>query len=163
MIMKKIRNYLILLTILVVSLFLLTGCREKSLADNLDNEVKENAQYLLETVPNPVVDSVGGEWAVKCIADSGIEVDNEYFDKYFNNLCAVLKANKGILSEDKLTEYTRVTIALNSIGKVSTDIEGYNLVTPLDNYKVVTRQGVNAAAFALVASNISGVKLENEE
>ena len=49
--------------------------------DTLDATVKAAAAYVLRTVKNPVVDSVGGEWAVIGLARSGYEVPSSYFDK----------------------------------------------------------------------------------
>ncbi len=155
---------LIIFTLFIMAMiFALSSCGEKKLSDNIDTITEETAQYVLDNSPNPTVSSVGGDWAVKAIVDSGIDVEEEYFNSYYDNVRAIVKSKKGVLSTDKLTEFARVSIGLKSIGKDARNVEGYDLVKPLDNYAVITEQGSNAAAFALIAAKQYGVKLENED
>ena len=69
------------------------------------------------------------------------------------NVEKYLKENDGILSDHKYTEYSRVVLALKSIGAAPTDIGGYDVQKPLEDFDTVTAQGLNGAVFALLALN----------
>ena len=143
-------------------LFTLAGCTPGVPSDPGDAAAKTGA-YVLETTPSPTISSGGGEWAVMGLCKSGAETEDYYYEGYYDNVRAAVKSRKGILSEDTYTEYARVTLALCFLGKDPGNVEGYDLTAPLDDYKIVTDQGLNAAAFALLAANVSGRKLENED
>lgn len=132
---------------------------------DLDKEINQAAEWVMEAFPSPGVGSVGGDWAVKGVSASGIENDSlgEYFERYYDDVRVNTKQSEGIIDEFYYTGNARVVIGVESVGKDSTDVEGYNLVEPLDNYKKVTDQGINAAAYALIASNVADADLENEE
>lgn len=149
-----------MLIILIVCIMSACGTENK---DNiLSDEINSTATYIYDNLMEPDVGSVGGEWAVKAIKDSGIEVEEGFFEDYIERLHNYVIKKKGILDDRRLTEYARVSIALKSLEIDATDFAGYDLIKPMDNYKKLTIQGVNAAAFALVGSNIHGVKLECE-
>lgn len=152
----------IISVVAVIMLVLVLGACGRS-GNDLDSQIKETAEYLYNEVPAPSISSTGGDWVIKGIADSGIEVEEGYFDSYYDNVRAIVKAKKGILTEEHPTEYARVSIGLNAIGKDAGNVEGYNLIDNMDDYKMITNQGVNAAAYALIASNIQGQKLECED
>lgn len=150
-----------LLMAVVVLVLLLSGCGGKG--NDLDGQIEKTSEYLYNEVVTPAISSTGGDWAVKGIADSGLEVEDGYFESYYDNVRAIVKAKKGVLSEDHFTEYARVALALDSIGKDAKNVEGYDLIKEMDDYKILTDQGVNAAAYALIASNIHGEKLQCED
>lgn len=106
--------------------------------------------YLQEAVSNPIVDSIGGEWAVIAMARNG-SLNEEAKTNYLKNLYKKLQENNGVLHTAKYTEYSRVTLALTSMGINPTLVEGYNLLQPLANMKKVNRQGINGTIFALIA------------
>lgn len=114
-------------------------------------KIEDTSSYLLKTVKNPTVNSVGGEWTVIGLSRSGITGLNTYFDEYYKNVEEYVKANKGILSSRKYTEYSRVVTALCSIGKNPENVGDYNLVRPLTDFDKATIQGINGAVFALIA------------
>lgn len=132
---------------------------------NIDKEIEAAVQFVYSANPSPSVGSVGGDWAVKGIAESGEESEEiqEYFDVYYDDVRARMKRKEGVLDEEYYTTYARVTIGIDAIGQDPTNVEGYSLIEPLDDYEMVTGQGVNAAIFALIASNLAEVTLENEE
>lgn len=143
----------------------LAGCGG-SPEEKLDKEIETAVGWVKEMTPAPSLGSVGGEWAVKGVEASGITDKaelQEYFDVYYDDVRAKSKAYKGVLDKKYYTEYARVSIGLGTIGKNPEDVEGYNLFKPLDNYSKVTDQGINAVTFALIASNVTGLKLNNEE
>ena len=106
--------------------------------------------YLQTAVTNPIVDSIGGEWAVIAMARNG-NLNNSAKNNYLQNIYQKLRETGGVLHTTKYTEYSRVTLALTSMGINPTSVEGYNLLQPLANMKKVNRQGINGTIFALIA------------
>lgn len=120
-------------------------------------ELNNTLSYLYSAVPEPVVGSVGGEWAVLALARGGyFEADNAYYAQYYNRVAETLEASGGVLHSVKFTEYSRVIMALSSIGRDSTNVGGYNLVERLADYDKVIWQGVNGPVYALIALDTIG-------
>ena len=115
------------------------------------DSLEQTANYILNTVDNPTVASVGGEWAVIGLARSGLDINNAYFENYYTNVLNYVNLKQGVLHSRKHTEYSRVVIALTAIGKNPRDVGGYNLVTPLLDYEKTVWQGVNGPIWALIA------------
>jgi hypothetical protein len=120
-------------------------------------------QHVGQHTGEPGISSIGGEWTVVGLARSGEAVDQDYFDTYYDNVRATVKSSKGVLSDTHYTEYARVAIAVAAIGKDSTNIEGYNILEPLDDYETVTSQGMNGSAYALIAAKVNNYELKNEK
>ena len=159
---KKRKSSISILVVLTMCMALFfTGCGK----GDINKQIEDTVSDVKELNPTASVGSVGGEWAVKGVKASGISLDDEqsYFTTYFDDVRATVKSEKGVLDEKYYTEYARVTIGVCAVGENPENIEGYNIVKPLDNYKKVTDQGNNAVAFAIIASNVAGVKLENEQ
>jgi hypothetical protein len=114
---------------------------------------ERTADYLKQTVPEPVFGSVGGEWTVFGLARAGM-LDEEYARRYYEGLAHYVSSVEGVLSTRKYTEYARAVLALAALGKDAHDVGGYNLLQPLTDYKMVTRQGLNGAIFALLALDV---------
>lgn len=111
----------------------------------------KTAEYLTNTVKNPTVASIGGEWTIIGLKRSNLNIPESYFDIYYTNVKSFVKEKKGVLHQRKNTEYSRVVIALTAIEKNPEDVEGYNLVKPLLDYSKTTSQGINGALWALIA------------
>lgn len=140
------------------------GCSTTdTLSDEIEPQIEKTAEFLSEQIPNPQVASVGGEWTVKGLKSSRAYEDEKYFDRYYDNVRAIVKSQDGKLHERYYTEYARVTIGLCAIGKDPRNVEGYDLTVPLDDYDMITAQGPNAAAYALTAANTAGVTLKNQD
>jgi len=118
---------------------------------DINNVLEDTAQYLYETVMNPQVGSIGGEWAVLGLARSGYDIPEEYYRNYYKNVEEYVTACKGNLHNKKYTEYSRLIVALTSIGKNPADVAGYNLLTPLGDYEKTIWQGMNGPIWALIA------------
>lgn len=99
----------------------------------------------------PTVSSINGEWQILGLARSGQEVDSELYSKYLENVVTEVKEKEGVLHKKKYTEYSRVVIALTSLGEDVTNVGGYNLLEPLADFDQTVWQGVNGAIFALIA------------
>jgi len=118
---------------------------------SLDTAVKDTAAYMYKTVTNPQVGSIGGEWAVLGLARSGHDIPEEYYEKYYATVEKYVKSLKGNLHDKKYTEYSRIIVALSSIGKDARDVGGYNLTTALGDYDKTIWQGLNGPIWALIA------------
>ena len=129
-----------------------------------EDVMKAVGKHLYETVKEPIVGSVGGEWAVLGLARSELDIPDEYYEGYYQAVEEYVKACEGIIHDKKYTEYSRVIIALTAIGKNPEDVAGYNLLTPLGDYEKTIWQGVNGAIWALVALDSGGyVMPENKQ
>lgn len=103
--------------------------------------------YLKAQVTAPTHQDIGGEWTVIALNERG---DKRLNSVYLNNLSDLLA--KGI-STRKYTDYARIVLALVSMGE---DPEAYGVLQPLTDTDAVLRQGVNGAAYALMALDAAG-------
>ncbi len=148
--------------------FSLTACSNEKendykLPDDLGSVKRETVKFLTETVTDPTVSGVGGDWLIFVLKRSGEDIPESYYSNYYDNVRALVKSKKGVLTEDKYTEYERLIIGLSAIGENPKDVEGYDLTHYVDDYDKVTAQGINASWYALMASKMGGFDLENEE
>lgn len=123
---------------------------------DLDAAIKDTASYIYNTVKNPQVGSVGGEWAVLGLARSGYNVPEKYYRDYYANVEQYVKDCQGVLHDKKYTEYSRLAVALTSIGRDPRRVAGYNLLTPLGDFDKTIWQGINGPVWALIALDSGG-------
>ena len=143
--MKRILSFLLSVCILLTALPALAEERAEHTAIN------KTAAFLTQTVSAPSVGSIGGEWAVFGLARSGALVPDGYFNGYYERLLQYVTSRGGVLHTQKYTEYSRVIFALTAIGKDPRNVGGYNLLEPLADFQKTVYQGINGAAFALLA------------
>lgn len=115
----------------------------------------ETAAYLSASVPDPGVSSIGGEWAVIGLARNG-SLPADWVSTYYTNLVRTLRDAGGVLHRVKYTEYSRVVIALSSLGFDPTDVDGYDVLSPLGDFDQVCWQGANGPIWALIALDSRG-------
>ena len=118
---------------------------------DIEDALTDTAAYVYDTVSDPQVGSIGGEWTVIGLSRSGYSVPDEYYQNYYNHVVDYVEACDGILHDKKYTEYSRVILALTAIGKDPSNVGGYNLLTALGDYDKTVWQGVNGPAWALLA------------
>ena len=120
-------------------------------------------EYVKLETSNPSLGSTYGEWAVLAEARGNVSA-SVWYDKYLSNIAKSVASMNGKLdptsTQTKHTEYSRVILALTSLGEDATQFTGsngtvYNLVEPLfdkngSTYRV-SEQGNNGTAFALIA------------
>jgi len=114
-------------------------------------QIEKTAAYMLQTITDPVIASIGGDWTVFGLARANVNVPDAYYTKYYANVEKTLKEKSGVLHRLKYTEYDRVILALSATGKGIEDVAGYNLSKPLADYETVIKQGINGPIFALIA------------
>lgn len=119
-------------------------------------------KYLQSAVTSPVVDTIGGEWSVMAMARAGYLNDTAKAN-YLANLYMKLDDTNGVLHNAKYTEYSRVIMALSSIGTDPSRINGYNLLKPLAKFEKVNEQGINGTIFALIALDTKDYEIPKRE
>ena len=72
----------------IILTVLLSFCSSSFAAEkiNIEATLSDTAKYVYETVKNPEVGSVGGEWAILGLARSGYDVPGEYYRDYYENV-----------------------------------------------------------------------------
>ena len=140
------------LSLLLALVMLLSFAVPAAAADSsLEKAVQRSAAYMQTAVKAPQVGSIGGEWAVIGLARSGAAVPQSYWDNYYAAAESYVKACGGVLHEKKYTEYSRLIVALTSIGADPANVAGYNLLTPLGDFDKTIWQGINGPVWALIA------------
>lgn len=134
-------------------------------AANYAQVMEATGQMLADAAVNypPQVSSVNGEWHILGLARSNRKVADGVYSKYADTVAKTLKACDGVLHAKKYTEYSRVILALTSIGEDVTDIGGYNLLQPLSDFDQTVWQGVNGAIFALIAFDSHNYEIPKAE
>lgn len=159
----KFKKLLYIFLTIIMALGLISCNRATNTISNHDitNKIEETARLMENTMPNPVIASIGGDWTVMSLARSGIDISPDYFENYYNNVVDTVRENNGVLHERKYTEYSRVILALTAIGKDPTNVDGYNLVEKLGDYERVIFQGINGPTFALLALDSYNYEIPN--
>lgn len=116
----------------------------------LEKEIDTASAYLLQTVPQPEVGSVGGEWCVLGLARASRGTES-YFDAYRAAARRTVRETGGVLHRVKYTEYARMVLALTALGEDPADFAGFNVLAPLSDIKKVLFQGTSGAVWALLA------------
>lgn len=106
--------------------------------------------YLQQNVTDPQFGTLGGEWSVLAMARAGV-LSEDAKAAWLANLYQELDETEGVLSKTSYTEYSRVVMALSSVGIDPTDVNGYNVLAPLADQDQVGWQGINGTMWALLA------------
>ncbi len=126
-------------------------------AEGWEEALADAASVVRRTPAQP--GSVGGEWGVLGLSRSGLEVPQNWYDDYYAALERYVAACGGMLSTRKYTEYARTVLAVTALGKDPRDVAGYDLLAPLGDFDKCVWQGLNGAAFALIALDCSGYEV----
>ncbi len=128
-------------------------------ASEYEAVLEATLENLQATVTDPICDSIGGEWAVLALARGGVE-DDAWNGRYLKSLFDTVDECGGVLHTRKYTEYSRVVLALSSLGldaaALNTGSQVYDLVSPLLSKQTngeywASWQGNNGSAFAVIA------------
>ncbi|MBO4834475.1 MAG: hypothetical protein J5483_00015 [Lachnospiraceae bacterium] len=167
---KKLRKTIgtkVLVGLLLVVMLVLSACGSGSktwkMPDDIETVAGETAEQLVKNNPDPMISAVGGEWLVIAVYLSGHDAPESFYNHYYDNVRAEVKSKKGVITEDHYSDYDRLILCLHFLEKDFTNVEGYDLTPYLDDYEKISEQGSTVADFALIASNIGGFQLENEE
>lgn len=122
-----------------------------SSTQSLDAAVLDTAEYVYHTVSKPQVGSIGGEWAILGLARSDYTVPDTYYQDYYRVVEDYVEEHDGVLHKKKYTEYSRLIVALTSMGKDARTVAGYDLTYALGDYDKTIWQGLNGPIWALIA------------
>ena len=139
---------------ILITIMLLAGITTAAIAADevgLDAAVNGTAAYVLQTVKNPQVDPVGGEWAIIGLARSGYSVPDSYYESYYRTVEKYVKENGAILHDRKYTDNSRVILSLTAAGYDPRDVAGYDLTVALGDFERTIWQGINGPIWALIA------------
>ncbi|MBR3553743.1 MAG: LPXTG cell wall anchor domain-containing protein [Clostridia bacterium] len=133
---------------------------------NVKNSILE---FLRAENPSPDFGSVGGDWAVLCLARGGaIAANDAYASAYLTRVTAQVRAiaptmsgATGALHRSKSTENARLILALTAIGQDPRDVGGWNLLRPFEDVDWIGRQGLNGVIFALLALDAHDYETQN--
>lgn len=120
----------------------------QGLETSVDQVMEETKAHMLSIDKSP---TVGSEWFVIGLARSGLDLGDSYFATFYNHYANYLEENKGVLTNNKYTEYSKAIVTMTAIGKDARDIAGYNLFEPLADFEQVKAQGINGPIWALIA------------
>ena len=136
------------------------GAKDLSVTE-VNAAVQETAVYLMQATPSPTVNSVGGDWTVIGLARANKAAAglDAYIKNYYSNASAFLKKSSGEITSSKYTEYSRMILAMNAIGKTSANVGGYDLFAKLCDFSKVKKQGLNGPVYALIAIDSCGYVL----
>ena len=155
--MKRMKKIAAVLCVWILCI-LISACSVQPSASKAEDQpetgsevLRSTADWLLDTVEEPCVASIGGEWTTMALARSELELSRSWFEDYFQVLCAHTAENGGILDARKYTEYSRVILAVTAIGKDPSDVGGFDMLKPLADYEQTVFQGINGPVFALLA------------
>lgn len=136
------------------------------------------------TSPNPLVGSVGGEWAVMTLARAGrVSAEDAFISAYLRDLNTTIRdvnrfKNAGYDIQHppsagtfpgtmrRWTDFQRITLALTSLGIDASDYNGFDLTAVFNTFTPVSRrhalnQTINSDIFALIAldsNNYAGTR-----
>ena len=137
---------------------ILCGTPAAALADTAEQKVSAEemgagvSQVLIKNIPKGglQIGTSEGEWTVLALARAGYGAP-ALCDAYYGNVVKEVESDKGVLSENKYTEYSRVILGLTAVGRDPRKVGGYDLVQPLADYDKVVLQGINGPIWALIA------------
>ena len=123
---------------------------------------------LATTVTELAFGTSAGEWTVLSLARGEyFEKDNAYFTGYYNRIVEYVNQKatsvnlNGALHKSKSTDNSRLILALSSIGKDSTAVGDWNLITPFNDFNWIKKQGINGPVFALIALDTNDYETED--
>lgn len=149
----------------VLIVLCLAGCGNSSdlNGDDLNDVLQKACSYTVDEVGTLDASEESSAWLIfGCDKANADALTDEYYDDYYDNVRLLVKNTGGVLSEDRYTAYERVSIAVETLGADPEDVEGYDLMAPVDDYEKVCAQGINAEIYALISANYVGYDLKNE-
>lgn len=93
---------------------------------------------------------IGGDWTVLLLSRAG-ELSRSDADDYCRAALELVKSSEGVLHKTRSTEYSRLILALASVGRDPRRLGGFDLVKPLTDPEFVKMQGISGPIWALIA------------
>lgn len=118
------------------------------LSPDVDTVLSKVRSYILSKDTKPDYSSI---WNVIGLKRSGLYVPESYTNLFYSNVIAYCESKDWQLTRAKYSDYSKLILALTSIGVDARDVMGHNLLSYLSDYKNVSRQGNNGPIWALIA------------
>ena len=118
------------------------------LSPDVDTVLSKVRSYILSKDTKPDYSSI---WNVIGLKRSGLYVPESYTNLFYSNVIAYCESKDWVLTRAKYSDYSKLILALTSIGVDARDVMGHNLLAYLSDYKNVSRQGNNGPIWALIA------------
>lgn len=131
----------------------LAELKETPADKRVDDSFDSTGKYLMSAAEKttPTVGSTGGEWLILGLARGEYNGTSSMNSKYLQNVKKTLEEKDGVLSTTRYTDYSRLILALTSIGVDANNVAGYNILEKLADFDNVISQGVNGPIYALLA------------
>ena len=97
----------------------------------------------------------GDEWAVYALVRNGKTIAQDKLDAYYNSVCETVKTWS---ADQKPTDIERVALALTSMGKDITNVNGVNLAEMIYNSPKL-KNGSNELIYALIALDAADIQI----
>jgi len=130
-----------------VSLFAAVG---NNLSPSVDTVLEKTRRHILEVDTNADYSSA---WNMIGISRSGLGMPEIYRKKFYNNVVNELEGKNWDYRTNRYSDYSKLILALTSIGIDAESVDGHNLLSYLSDFKKVTKQGFNGPIWALIALN----------
>lgn len=144
--------------LLFAFLLFIPSCAQK------DTPLDGAIRYLVKNTQSLAPASIGGDWTALVLAMN--DPENELLADYRENTRSYIKEKDGVLHGSRYTEYSRLVYVLSltesAVGLDPLDVDGYDIVSPLYDFEAVTKQGINGAAWALMALDALGATDSDE-
>lgn len=118
------------------------------LSPDVDTVLSKVRSYILSKDTKPDYSSI---WNVIGLKRSGLYVPESYTNLFYSNVIAYCESKDWVLTRAKYSDYSKLILALTSIGVDARNVMGHNLLSYLSDYKNVSRQGNNGPIWALIA------------
>ena len=143
--------------ILVFSLLLcLIGCGERTSEDPYEDALLHAVDYLYGDVG--VVN--GAEWLALGLAGrEGLAPKKGWEKQYAKSVAKDASECGGVFGSRKMTDQVGVVIGVTAAGYDASDFEGFDLTLPLADYEMAMLQGINGAAWSLIALDFGGYEM----
>ncbi|MBQ8249940.1 MAG: terpene cyclase/mutase family protein [Clostridia bacterium] len=118
------------------------------------NVLESATRYITDKTVGLVPGSAADDWKAMILARTGEGED--MLREYSADLHEYIAGKAGVLHKTRYTEYSRLVIVSYYLGEDPYNINGYDIVSPLHDAEIASKQGVNGAAWALMALDLVG-------
>ena len=157
--MKTFLSRILSLFLAVSLLFCLAGCKERTSEDPYENALLRAVDYLYGDVGV----ANGAEWLALGLAGrEGLAPKKGWEKQYAKSVAKDASECDGVFAVRKMTDQAGVIIGVTAAGYDASDFEGYDLTLPLADYEKSMLQGINGAAWALIALDFGGYEMPED-
>lgn len=121
---------------------------------DFDKYVTQNITHANNYLTNELKDyyMYGSEWSIFTVLRSGGKLKQTDLNTYYNSVYEKLQSSSRLLP----TDYFRIVVALQAIGKDPTNVNGINIIDLMCNYNNLDRLSSNMLNYTLIALDTKG-------